>query len=75
MINVLTFLASVKAPEYSENGLNVDIAIKYEIPFMKCQIILCSELGNGPLTRYVKLRVAHAPGKFSPPPTSNETVS
>ena len=29
-------------------------------------------LGNGPLTRYVKLRVAHAPGMpgtFSPPPT------
>ena len=33
---------------------------------------------NGPLTRYVKLRVAHAPGMsgtFSPPPTSKETAS
>ena len=32
-------------------------------------------LGYGPLTRYVKLRVAHAPGMpvtFSPPPTSKE---
>ena len=32
---------------------------------------------HGPLTRYVKLRVAHAPempGKFSPPPTLKETV-
>ena len=31
-----------------------------------------------PLTRYVKLRVAHAPGMagtFSPPPTSKETAS
>ena len=34
--------------------------------------------GNGPLTRYVKLRVAHAPGMpgtFFPPPTSKETAS
>ena len=33
---------------------------------------------NGPLTRYVKLWVAHAPGisrTFSPPPTSKETAS
>ena len=33
---------------------------------------------NGPLTRYVKLLVAHAPGipgTFSPPPTSKETAS
>ena len=31
-----------------------------------------------PLTRYVKLRVAHAPGMpgtFFPPPTSKETAS
>ena len=35
-------------------------------------------LYHGTLTRYVKLRVAHAPGmpgKFSPPPTSKETAS
>ena len=33
---------------------------------------------NGPLARYVKLRIAHAlgmPGTFSPPPTSKEAVS
>ena len=33
---------------------------------------------NGPLTRYLKLWVAHGPGMpgmFSPPPTSKETVS
>ena len=33
---------------------------------------------HGPLTRYVKLRVAHAPrmpGTFPPPPTSKETAS
>ena len=33
---------------------------------------------RGPLTRYVKLRVVHAPGMqgtFSPPPTSKETAS
>ena len=33
---------------------------------------------NGPLTRYVKLQVAHAPGipgTFPPPPTSKETAS
>ena len=40
---------------------------------------LC-EMGsaNGPFTRDVKLRVAHAPGMprtFSPPPTSKETAS
>ena len=37
-----------------------------------------SRLGNGPLTRYVKLRIAHAPGMpwaFSPPLTSKETAS
>ena len=35
-------------------------------------------LFHGPLSRYVKLRVAHAPGMpgtFSPPPTSMETTS
>ena len=34
--------------------------------------------GNGPLARYVKLRVVHAPGMpgtSSPPPTSNEVAS
>ena len=30
---------------------------------------------HGPLIRYVKLRVAHAPGPFSPPPTSKDTAS
>ena len=30
---------------------------------------------HGPLTRYVKLPVAHAPGMLSPPPTSKETAS
>ena len=28
----------------------------------------------GPLTRYAKLRIAHAPETFSPPPTSKETT-
>ena len=35
-------------------------------------------LQYGPLTKYVKLRVAHAPGRpgtFSPAPTSKETTS
>ena len=40
---------------------------------------MCSDMAqrHGPLYRYVKLRVAHAPwkpGTFSPPRTSNETV-
>ena len=30
--------------------------------------LLRCHLDNGPLTRYAKLRVAHAPGTFSPPP-------
>ena len=30
---------------------------------------------NGPLTRYVKMRIVHAPGTFSPSPTPNETAS
>ena len=30
---------------------------------------------NGPIARYVKLGLAHAPGTFSPPPTSKETAS
>ena len=37
----------------------------------------CSRI-HGPLTRYVKLRVGHAPGMlgtFSPPPTSKKTAS
>ena len=44
-----------------------------------CMVVAHTGLLNyGPLTRYVKLRVAHAPGmpgKFSPPPTSKETAS
>ena len=41
-------------------------------------LIALSCLSNGTLTRYVKLRVVHAPGMpgtFSPPPTSKETAS
>ena len=37
----------------------------------------CDHICHGPLTRYVKLRVAHAPGMpgtFSPPPTSRDTA-
>ena len=30
---------------------------------------------HGPLTRYAKMRVAHAPGTFSLPPTTKETAS
>ena len=40
-------------------------------------VILRQVQYHGPLTRYIKLRVALAPGmpgKFSPPPTSNETA-
>ena len=40
--------------------------------------INCGITMNGPLTKYVKLPVAHAPGMpgtFSPPPTSKETAS
>ena len=36
------------------------------------------KFNHGPLTRYAKLRIAHAsgmPGTFSPPPTSKETAS
>ena len=29
-------------------------------------------LAHGPLTRYAKLRVAHAPGTFSPPPRASD---
>ena len=42
-----------------------------------CHHPLCDH-SNGPLARYAKLRVAHAPGMpgtFSPPPTSKETAS
>ena len=41
-------------------------------------LVVCSVPCHGPLTRYVKLWVAHAPGMpgtFSPPPTSKETAS
>ena len=42
--------------------------------------VVCYQTAHlcGPLTRHVKLRVAHAPeipGTFSPPPTSMETAS
>ena len=42
--------------------------------------IVCyqNKIHNGPLTRYVKLGVAHAPGMtgtFSPPLTSKESAS
>ena len=43
-----------------------------------CCCLIPVDLTYGPLTRYVQLRVAHAPGvpgTFSPPPTSKETAS
>ena len=48
--------------------------------FIKHNICWCYQYPewHGTLTRYVKLRVAHAlgmPGTFSPPPTSKETAS
>ena len=49
-------------------------------PIVMCcsQVIARTISSNGPLTRYIKLRVVHAPrmpGTFSPPPTSQETAS
>ena len=35
----------------------------------------CIDSHNGPLTRFVKLRVVRAPGMLSPPPASKETTS
>ena len=43
-----------------------------------CHFVVIKVHANGPLARYVKLWVAHAPGMpgtFTPPPTSNETAS
>ena len=50
-----------------------DIFFMYIVTF-----ITSNDVFYGPLTRYVKLRVAHAPGMpgtFSPPPISKETAS
>ena len=38
---------------------------------LRPQMIQC----HGPLSRYVKLRVVHAPGTFSPQPTSKDTTN
>ena len=49
-----------------------------KVAFYVWQIEIITSISiHGPLTRYVKLRVAYAPGMpgtFSPPPTSKETT-
>ena len=55
-----------------------NIRIRYDWSSRACWTILGWIPLHGPLTRYAKFRAAHAtgmPGKFSPPPTSNETAS
>ena len=42
-----------------------------EIPYRMSTTIILAYMHHGPLTRYVKLRITHAPGRpgtFSPPP-------
>ena len=59
------------------NALKDQGTFKYELSCLLCRYHESGELfqsvtrGHGPLTRYVKLQVAHAPGMpgtFSPPP-------
>ena len=47
--------------------------MKFELSVVQLGSTDCKDKDNGPLARYVKLWVAHAPGMpetFSPPPTS-----
>ena len=51
-----------------------DCMLLPQIPkILRCNVVdICTvESRYGPLTRYVKLRVAHAPGMFSPPPRAS----
>ena len=61
-----------------ENGLTAkDTSWECLAKYWRCKIGVL-ESSNGLLARYVKLRVAHAPGMpgpFFPPPTSKETAS
>ena len=55
----------------------IDISPRSKRPYIS-HGQLCNMMVHGPLTRYVKFRMAHAPGMpgtFSPPPTSKETAS
>ena len=59
---------------------NTRIVLPYIINIMASDVDASGQgiIGHGPLTRYVKLRVAHVPGlpgTFSPPTTSKETAS
>ena len=62
---------------YTWHGINVYIASDPSSSLSTCKAYITHHR-DGSLTRYVKLRVVHAPGMqraISPPSTSNETIS
>ena len=73
---------SVMAPQITSHPTVCSIAFPESEYYAESVGTLWNHSGHmgshGPLIRYVKLRVAHAPvvpGMFSPPPTSKETAS
>ena len=69
VIGEVVILTTAEATTDDKVGINVT-------PGVQC-VAHCA-VGYGPLTRYVKLRVAHAPGMpgtFLPPSISKETTS
>ena len=53
---------------FKENAFRLAPAVQHQAPNLQLSF-------HGPLTIYVKLRVAHALGTFLPPPTSKEIAS
>ena len=70
----MTAKQPIVPPRVDEPVFNIEHICKM---LSVCEIVyVCGS--HGPLIRYVKLLVAHAPGMpgtFSPPPTSKETAS
>ena len=73
--NVLCFILSSSDP--TDTGTSVRYVEVYgQIQYQSCNNIELMMPSHGPLTRYVKFQVAHAPGMpgtFFPPPTSKGT--
>ena len=71
-------LALTQQPHIWQEPANECISMKVELElgaWYGIWISLFPEELHGHLTRYIKLHIAHAPGRFSPPQTSKETAS
>ena len=76
---IICCVINIKLSRFYQNHVEpTQLSSTWSLLFATYIYIHLCLLTNGPLTRYPKLRVAHAPGlpgTFPPPPTSKETAS